>query len=195
MVRKKVSWPLILSIAALLLTSFYMDNHSDFLSASTMSSESLQDDEFERLIKLAFLKELQEASNSYYKDYYTINPTVEYFSSTIDKIYREEGLTYVSFTILPFLGPHDTVGIDTVTFSVDTWGTVTMVQYTHTGDFKLPPNLSNLQKTHSPPSIIPRSRPLLSLGLSGTLTAVTQAFLFKPSTPPPRSKRRGVLGY
>lgn len=164
MVRKRVSWFLILSIVALILTLFYINYYRDFSYASTMTSESLQDDEYERLIKLVFLKELQEASNSYYKDYYTINPTVEYFSSTIDKIYREQGLTYVNFTILPFLGPHETVGIDTVTLSVDTWGTVTMVKYTHTGDFKLPPNLSDLQKTRSAPSITSRSRELLSLG-------------------------------
>lgn len=59
---------------------------------------------------------------------------VEYHTSHID----------VSVTVLPYVGPHLDVGIDSMKFRIDNSGAVMVLEYKHIRDYELPPNWQHI---------------------------------------------------
>lgn len=74
---------------------------------------------YEDALTVSLLKELQQASNNYYDGSYQVFPTVELDTTELKQIYKRDGKTILEFKIMPFIGPHNTVGIDYLTLSLD----------------------------------------------------------------------------
>lgn len=105
----------------------------------------------EKLLVYLFISNMQEQSDLFYAPYYTVSPSVAYYSATVKEL-RENGANIcITFTILPYIGPHDTIGEDEVTFCVDHSGAITDTRFRHLRNYSLPDHLSYLKKEALPP--------------------------------------------
>jgi len=88
---------------------------------------------------------IQQQINRYYNDKITVSPTfspflggtelyVEYHPSHID----------VKVTVIPYVGPHLDVGMDSMKFRVDNMGAVMVLEYKHMRDYELLPNWQHI---------------------------------------------------
>ena len=103
-----------------------------------------------QLLVNTYLARIKEASDDFYDEYYTISPTVNYYSIVVKEISLDSRNSYVTFTSIPYLGPHDTVGIDKITFMADFYGNVTLEKFNHIISYHLPFNLKDLEKKTVP---------------------------------------------
>lgn len=97
-----------------------------------------------------YLTKIIEASDDFYDEYYTIAPIVNYYSVFVKKIYSDNRNSYITFKSEPYLGPHDTIGIDEITFSADYLGNVKVERFNHIISYHLPDNLKDLEKKRVP---------------------------------------------
>lgn len=102
------------------------------------------DSEYEQLLVRTYLHDMQAAIDNFYDEYFTIAPKIEYFNTYIKDVIKQNGLIEVTFIADPFIGPHDTVGTDEITFTVDFRGDVELKKYNHVVSYSLPENLSKL---------------------------------------------------
>lgn len=117
------------------ISSFYVSAHSR---------------PYDSLLINTYLSRITEASDDFYKEYYTTTPSVNYYSVTVKEVTSEDRISYVTFTTTPYLGPHDTIGIDEITFSADYLGSVSLVTFNHIINYHLPDNLKDLEKKKVP---------------------------------------------
>ena len=97
--------------------------------------------EMEELVGLLCLK-----SNDFYDEYYTKLPSVMYYTVSIKDIVSEKSNSIITFNSYPYLGPHDTIGIDEITFVADYMGNVKLQSFNHIVSYHLPDNLRYLEK-------------------------------------------------
>lgn len=99
----------------------------------------------ERLVLTLLVPDIQEQINRYYEDKLTVSPTfspflggtelnVEYHPSYID----------VTVTVIPYVGPHLDIGMDSIKFRVDNTGDVLVLEYKHIMDYDLLPNWQHI---------------------------------------------------
>ena len=61
-----------------------------------------------------FMDRIQEQSDEFYAPYYTISSTIAYYFASVKEV-REDGANlYITFSTLPYIGPHDTMGEDEI---------------------------------------------------------------------------------
>lgn len=135
-----------LFIAAAVLQHFY-----DGYTAKMVSVPFEEQQINEKLLVYLFISSIQEQSNQFYEPYYTISPSVAYFSTTVKELQEDGANICITFTSFPYLGPHDTIGEDEVTFCVDHSGKITDTRFRHLRNYSLPDNLSHLKKGALPP--------------------------------------------
>lgn len=101
---------------------------------------------------------IQKAVNKFYEPYLTIEPTVVPFNgSEITDIQGgeliREGINDSQYTVtvevLPYIGPHESVGKDRITLKVQFDG-ITVEKYEHLESYSLPPNYQSLIKKPLP---------------------------------------------
>ena len=147
--RTHVIW----MMAALLLAGSAgiagLTGHGYAAEAATAAFEERPD--CEKLLVYLFLGRVQEQIGSFYVPYYTISPTVAYYSTSVKEL-RERGTDIcVTFTAFPYIGPHDTIGEDEVTFCVDRSGEIVETSFRHLKNYALPEYLSQMEKGSLPP--------------------------------------------
>ncbi|MGN0969086.1 MAG: DUF3888 domain-containing protein [Oscillospiraceae bacterium] len=106
----------------------------------------------EKLLTYLFISGIQEQSEQFYEPYYTISPSVAYYSTTVKELQEDGTNICITFTVLPYIGPHDTIGEDEVTFCIDHSGAITDTRFRHLRNYSLPDNLSHLKKGLPPVS-------------------------------------------
>lgn len=109
-----------------------------------------QRDPYEQLLVNTYLLRIREASDEFYQEYYTTSPVVIYYSVFLKAVKSEKRLSYVTFTSQPYLGAHNTVGIDEITFLADYHGNVTLDRFHHLKSYDLPEHLKDLEKKRAP---------------------------------------------
>ena len=107
---------------------------------------SLKQCNFERLLVNTYLSKIVEASNDFYEEYYTMSPIISYYSTTVKDFSSDDRLSFVTFISNSYLGPHDSIGIDEITFSADYIGTIKLERFNHIISYHLPDNLKSLEK-------------------------------------------------
>ncbi|MDR6555502.1 DUF3888 domain-containing protein [Paenibacillus qinlingensis] len=99
----------------------------------------------EQLVLTLLTPSIQEQINRYYKDKLTVSPkfspflggtelNVQYYPSHID----------VKVTVIPYVGPHLDVGMDSMKFRVDNTGVVMIQEYKHIRDYESLPNWQHI---------------------------------------------------
>lgn len=124
-------------------TSIYQDRSE---SAANMNIQN----DYNQLLVNTYLTKITEASDNFYDEYYAISPIVNYYSVVVKKVFSDNRNSYITFKSLPYLGPHDTIGIDEITFSADYLGHVKLENFNHLISYHLPDNLKDLEKKRVP---------------------------------------------
>jgi hypothetical protein len=122
----------------------------------TVMNNYKTESDWEQLLINTYLNDIQQATNVFYSQYYTINPTVAYYVVTVKEIKseRKHGTENSSYTITfisePYIGPHDTIGRDEITFLASYTGDVEVEKFEHILSYHLPENLKDLEKKALP---------------------------------------------
>ncbi len=114
------------------------------------STTSIKQSKYEQLLVNTYLTRIEKTSNDFYSEYYTISPIVNYYSVNVKEISSVNRVAFVTFTSNPYLGPHDSIGIDEITFSADYFGNVKLENFNHIISYHLPDNLKDLEKKQVP---------------------------------------------
>lgn len=143
-------------IAATLTYCLYIKNKpSDVEMTANMHSYQSQV-ECNKLLINTYLYDIQQATNVFYSQYYTINPTVSFYVVTVKEIKAEkpsgtENIAYlITFISEPYICPHDTIGKDEITFSASYTGSVEIKKFDHFLSYHLPEHLKDLEKKPLP---------------------------------------------
>lgn len=136
---------LLVILMSLLLCSLYGCGNPDHPSASVESKESsnIQSDCNILLIN-TYLKYIQDASDDFYNEYFTISPTVAYYYVWVKEISSDKSTnptSSITFISMPFVDAHWTVGIDEISFSADYTGKVELKEFKHIKSYTLPDHL------------------------------------------------------
>ena len=124
--------------------------YQDKVTSTACMQSSDKQDKCNQLLVNTYLTRIMEASDDFYDEYYTIFPTVNSYSITVKEFLSDKSVSIVTFTSNPYLGPHDSVGIDEITFSADYLGNVKLENFNHIISYSLPDNLKNLEKKRVP---------------------------------------------
>ena len=122
----------VLTLLSIISFSKAVNRDGNFVQAMSANAET---DIYKETLTVSLLKELQQASNRYYDGSYSVFPTVELVTTKLEQICKQEGKTILEFKIMPFIGPHNTVGVDHITLSLDHRGNVTVLDYQHSENF------------------------------------------------------------
>lgn len=100
-----------------------------------------------------YLKNIQDASDDFYNEYLTISPRVDYYNVKVKKISSDNSTNptiLITFICEPFVGPHETIGTDEISFSADYLGNIKLKEFKHIVSYSLPNNLKSLLKKPIP---------------------------------------------
>ncbi len=128
---------------------FYKSNREEVMLTSKIEISNIEE-KYNQLLVNTYLTHIKEASNNFYAKYYTTPPIVNYYSVFLKSITSDNDTYYVTFTSKPYLGPHDTIGIDEITFTADWHGSVKLDKFNHLISYHLPDNLKDLEKIKVP---------------------------------------------
>lgn len=103
-----------------------------------------------KLLVYTFSDKIQAQSDLFYEPYYTIPPTIAYYSTYVSRIKDNGANIEITFFSLPYIGPHDTIGEDEITFQVNHTGETFPISFRHLKSHPLPENLISLQKELPP---------------------------------------------
>lgn len=110
------------------------------------SSNTSEKNKYDQAIINTYLDKINSASNEFYDEYYTKSPSVMYYTVSIKDIVSENSNSIITFISYPYLGPHDTIGIDEITFVADYMGNVELQNFKHIVSYYLPDYLKHLEK-------------------------------------------------
>lgn len=103
-----------------------------------------------KLLVYLLLDEIREQSDLFYEPYYTISPIIAYYSTVVSDIKDNGANIEITFHSSPYIGPHDTIGEDEITFQVKHTGEIVPIAFRHLRSHPLPDNLISLQKALPP---------------------------------------------
>ena len=113
--------------------------------------EKLSD--YEKAFINTYLKLIESATHEFYSEYYTELPTVSYYYVRVTKLQSNQVLNptlYITFRVSPYLGSHNVIGEDEITFSANYVGEIALVEYQHIITYDLPENMKGLIKNKLP---------------------------------------------
>lgn len=103
------------------------------------------EDEYKRLVLTLLAPSIQEQVNQFYKSKLTISPQFSPFLDGNDlEVKYHSSHIEVSVTLIPYVGPHLDVGMDSIKLRVDNAGKVEVVEFKHIKDYELPPNYKQI---------------------------------------------------
>ena len=86
----------------------------------------------------SYLSHIQEACHTYYAEKGEEIPTVSWYYVTLKELKADDQAAnptvHITFTLMPYVGAHNPVGVDEVTFAASYTGQVTLVEYKRVGD-------------------------------------------------------------
>lgn len=109
--------------------------------------------DYDKALINTYLKQIELASHDFYGEYYTVLPTISYYYVRVIKVQSNQVLNptiYITFRVSPYLGPHNVIGEDEVTFSANYMGEVGLVEFQHLATYDLPENMKDLVKKKVP---------------------------------------------
>ena len=141
---KKIVFLVIFVILCVILSCIF------YRKSVPCSSNTIERNKYDQAIINTYLDKISSASNDFYDEYYTKLPSVMYYTVSIKDIVSEKSNSIITFNSYPYLGPHDTIGIDEITFVADYMGNVKLQSFNHIVSYHLPDNLRHLEKKRIP---------------------------------------------
>lgn len=137
---KKIVFLVIFVIFCVILSCIF------YRKSISCSSTTIERNKYDQAIINTYLDKIKAASNDFYNEYYAKLPSVMYYTVSIKDIVSEKSNSIITFNSYPYLGPHDTIGIDEITFVADYMGNVKLQSFNHIVSYHLPDNLRHLEK-------------------------------------------------
>lgn len=141
---KKIIYLVIFVILCLFFSGLF------YRKSITCLSNSSEKSKYDQAIINTYLDKISSASNEFYNEYYTKTPSVMYYTVSIKDIVSENSNSIIVFISYPYLGPHDTIGMDEITFIADYMGNIELQSFNHIVSYYLPDNLKHLEKNIIP---------------------------------------------
>ena len=118
---------------------------------------NLHEKELEKLSNQTFVALLEpyirKSIVDYYGNYLSYSPTFspKYVDIIqVDKL-KDQGEIYkITLEVSPYIGPHNVIGRDIITFRIKNMTNITVEKYKHVESFKIPPNYKNIVKKWPP---------------------------------------------
>lgn len=121
-----------------------------FICTSTISRDSMKEvsntmsDKELELYKSMSIKLLMPSVNNaignYYKEYLKVSPIEAFYSIDILEAKRIENNAYlIKFKAFPYIGAHNSVGLDYLTFKITASGEVILEKFEHLESYPIPP--------------------------------------------------------
>lgn len=151
MKRKKII-PILFLIFLLSISLYGLYLNPPVVAVENKANLNMQST-YNTLLVNTYLKKIQDATNDFYDEYLTTSPTVAYYVVSVKKIALDGSTNstgFITFIAEPFVGPHDTVGTDEISFSADYTGKIELTEYKHLTSYALPDNLKSLIKKPIP---------------------------------------------
>ena len=86
----------------------------------------------------SYLSHIQDAAHAYYAEKGEEIPMVSWYYVTLKELKADDQATnptvHITFTLMPYVGAHNPVGVDEVTFAASYTGQITLVEYKRVGD-------------------------------------------------------------
>lgn len=86
----------------------------------------------------SYLTHIQEASSAYYAEQGEPIPTVSWYYVSLKDMAADTSalnpIVHITFTLMPYVGAHDPVGVDEVTFAVSHTGQINLLEYRRAED-------------------------------------------------------------
>jgi hypothetical protein len=103
------------------------------------------EDPYQRIVLTLLFPNIQAQISKYYGNKLTESPSYDPFlgGNTLDVKYFSSHID-VNATVIPYVGPHLSVGKDTMKFRINNSGRVEIVNYDHIEDHELPPNWKHI---------------------------------------------------
>ncbi|AKA72042.1 DUF3888 domain-containing protein [Clostridium scatologenes] len=121
-----------------------------FISQPYKSPEQSREKLYQDIFISLLMPEIQKSVDDYYKEFFTDTPLVAPYDITILKAERPNGYrTFVfllKIEIYPYIGAHNTVGIDHITIRTDGSGNVKVEKFEHIESSYLPSDYHNILK-------------------------------------------------
>lgn len=121
-----------------------------YVKENICASQINKNSEYDKAMINTYLSKIKSASDEFYNDYYIKLPSVMYYTVNVKKIESERSNSIITFMSFPYLGPHDTIGIDEITFEADYMGNIELKEFSHIKSYYLPDNLKHLEKKKVP---------------------------------------------
>lgn len=122
-----------------------------------LNKNKVVQDSNEQVYKDAFVTLLQpytdKAIADYYAKYLNTPPQENPWYVKVLSIERSNPKSFefvVKIEVAPYIGPHDAVGIDHITFNVNSIDDVKLDKFEHIKSFEIAPNLQNIIKSWPP---------------------------------------------
>ena len=145
---------LLIILMSLLLFGLYGCGDSDRPAESAENKEILSiESDYNILLINTYLKNIQDASDGFYNEYFTISPRADYYVVSVKEISSDHSTnptSLITFICEPFVGPHYPVGTDKISFSADYSGNIELEEFKHIKSYSLPDNLKSLIKKPIP---------------------------------------------
>ena len=99
---------------------------------------------FTAFVSTILQAQTQEAINDYYEPYLSENPFVQPWFTKVINVERPFDYQFlIKLEVTPFLGAHNPVALDHLTFKADIDGVV-LLKFEHLESYELPPHLNDL---------------------------------------------------
>lgn len=86
----------------------------------------------------SYLPHIRDASQAYYAEREEEIPTISWYYVTLKEMKADtqslNPTVHISFTLMPYVGAHDPLGVDEVTFAASYTGQITLVDYKRMGN-------------------------------------------------------------
>lgn len=139
-------------ILFIVIVYFHIQKPLQTQSSNTIYETKLQNtSSYDAALVNTFLDAIKDATVAFYADKYTIPPVVSYYSISLQSI-KPKDITspashiLMTFKTKPYLGAHNTIGIDEITFQASYTGETSLIEYKHIQSFDLPKHLQDLLK-------------------------------------------------
>jgi len=139
----KIIGLIILFIIFVFIISFRIKENKVIEVVKPQLSEEL----FKQMTITLLMPSVNAAIENYYKEYLNYAPTDDPWFIKISKTEKVKDNTYeflVKVELTPYIGPHNSVGLDHITFRIMPWGEVILEKYEHIESYPIAPNWSNI---------------------------------------------------
>ncbi len=153
--KKRLALYLIIPLITIGVFSYNSSHAVSIQNGDTNDSPSLSQDSkggsYQDALKTLLMHYIDKAIDEFYGQYLTYTPMENPWSVEFISLEQTGFKFLIKLNVQPYIGPHNSVGIDCITFEIDASGKVTVKNFEHVKSFPIAPNYHDIIKKWPPP--------------------------------------------